>query len=204
MSTLNLAADIPDIPYIEDEDGYSTLNAQLPIRTNRKQSDQPPPPPPTRTFSSSTQSATQSSYKDKEIARRTIECSTSDKPFTSTIERAVAMPPSSASTSTSGMFQSRPILSTEPKVSASITNIGGDVMRSKTADFEKLLSQNRRSSKSTSTNSSPFEASDLSRSSSTTEKYSSNFSQNSAANAKRSGPIYKRRDVISSAQTTKK
>lgn len=108
--------------------------------------------------------------------------------------------------------------STEPKLTASITSIGGDVMRSKTAEFERMLiQQNKRNSKSNSIDSSanrrdmkPLSASSSTSSSSTqhSKKASDTLSTTINSNKNdpnvRNGPIYKRRDVISSALNLKK
>lgn len=74
-----------------------------------------------------------------------------------------------------------------------ISNIGGDVMRSKTAEFERMLEhQNKQSSQMQHGG-----QSGETRSSNSTTKQSNSI-------IARNGPIYKRRDVISSALNTKK
>lgn len=82
----------------------------------------------------------------------------------------------------------------EPKFSTSISQIGGAVMRSKTADFERMLLNNKKTP-----------------SRSATEQIQSRTSQDGTAppitdqqRDRRSGPIYKRRELISSVQTSSK
>ena len=119
--------------------------------------------------------------------------------------------------------------SNEPKLTPSISNIGSAVLRSKTADFERLLSKNNNNNKaSTSDNpdsiSSPQttvaaatsssvvvstskRASDLTTPTHSTEvrgSKTSSSSTTSSTTSKRSGPIYKRQEIISSVQSSKK
>lgn len=75
-----------------------------------------------------------------------------------------------------------------------ITNIGGDVMRSKTAEFERMLSNQSRQSNQVHYSGRGNESKSIA----TTTK------QTDSSNNARNGPIYKRRDVISSASNVKK
>lgn len=73
----------------------------------------------------------------------------------------------------------------EPQITPSISNIGGAVLRSKTADFERMLIQNKKST----SGESGSHATDT-----TTEAISQIKKQ----------PIYKRKELISSVQSSKK
>lgn len=88
-----------------------------------------------------------------------------------------------------------------------ITNIGGDMMRSKTAEFERIMTnQQQQQSKSISKSHSQNTQSHGSFGSRTADSKSIGTSlktSDSSSNV-RNGPIYKRRDVISSALNLKK
>lgn len=81
----------------------------------------------------------------------------------------------------------------EPQLTPSISNIGGAVLRSKTADFERLLLQNKRSGGNLSTS----ESNALVQTTDTT-------TDTTAASQTKKQPIYKRRELISSVQSSKK
>lgn len=197
MTTLNLSADILDIPFIEDEDGYSLINAQTPLRTNKQSSDS------TTKLSSLAQASSFSHPSNRNVAN------INEKP-PKTVEKSVSLSAIGGS-STNNSYKPSPANlahSTEPKLTASIMNIGGDVLRSKTANFERmLLHQSRRSSRST-PEANANDSADVSRSTSTSKyeipRNSTCNNPQSITSAKGSGPIYKRRDVISSAQSQKK
>lgn len=89
----------------------------------------------------------------------------------------------------------------EPKLTPSISNIGSAVLRSKTADFERMLQL--QSVKKTTADSDVIAAGpteSICRSSSASAAVGSRLS---AVN-KRTGPIYKRNELIASVQTSKK
>lgn len=89
--------------------------------------------------------------------------------------------------SSSVISKSNQLLSNEPKLTPSITNIGGVVLRSKTADFERIGNYTTDKSTKESTNKKL-----------TTPQTSSLSSQ------LRLGPLYRRRELISSQQSAKK
>lgn len=80
----------------------------------------------------------------------------------------------------------------EPQLTPSISNIGGAVLRSKTADFERLLLQSKKTSSGSSESGVPVQTS----SDTTTDTIA-------AAHHKKQ-PIYKRKELISSVQSSKK
>lgn len=223
---LNLAADIPDIPYIEDGETTFASNSMT-VRSNKPMdqsslsrsyttSQYPTHSQPMSIFNVPTGGdshftpAASTSFRppaSSTSGNRNTPLNERESTSSSMIEKSISL---SAIAAKGSSYRPRPIdssYSTEPKLTASITNIGGDVLRSKTADFERLLmQQNRRSSKSSTT----FEPSASSGTderqliSSSSEVPNANTFKHSNINARRSGPIYKRRDVISSAQTLKK
>lgn len=82
----------------------------------------------------------------------------------------------------------------EPQITPSISNIGGAVLRSKTADFERLLMQNKKSSGSSAASESAAQIQSTDSSTETSATGSTNKRQ----------PIYKRKELISSVQSSKK
>lgn len=89
----------------------------------------------------------------------------------------------------------------EPKLTPSISNIGSAVLRSKTADFERMLQlQSVKKSAAESDVSTAGLSESICRSSSASAAVSSLVSNNN----KRVGPIYKRNELIASVQTSKK
>lgn len=216
-TTLNLAADIPDIPFIEDGDSYSSLNTQIPT------SMQPFKIYTTNILGQQNQPSRNSLQQQQQQSifhgySNPISSNTESKG--NNIEKSLSLSTLGGNVS-SGASRSNDASS---KLSTSISNIGGDLLRSKTADFERLLFlQHQRSSKNSNTlegNSNVrADSKKLSTQESTVAAYNKNdtsgaadnqditssaTTKNSAASAKRSGPIYKRRDVISSAQSAKK
>lgn len=97
----------------------------------------------------------------------------------------------------------------EPKISPSITSIGGAVLRSKTADFERMSSPSSRQQKKQS-RSTIFDysvnysgTSGLTVSASTSTSTSVNENENDRTRRSSQGPIYKRQELISSAMKPK-
>lgn len=94
-------------------------------------------------------------------------------------------------------------------IPTAITNIGGDMMRSKTAEFERIMTnqqqqqqqQNKPISKSHSQN---IQSHGSSGSRTTDSKIGTPLKASDSSSNIRNGPIYKRRDVISSPLNTKK
>lgn len=85
----------------------------------------------------------------------------------------------------------------EPQLTPSISNIGGAVLRSKTADFERLLMQNKNSGSGSSSGGEsglPITVADMGHTVS---------DANTGGQVKKQ-PIYKRRELISSVQSSKK
>lgn len=81
----------------------------------------------------------------------------------------------------------------EPQITPSISNIGGAVLRSKTADFERLLVQSKKSNSGSASESSvQVQTADTI----TTEA--------TASGQVKKQPIYKRKELISSVQSSKK
>lgn len=78
----------------------------------------------------------------------------------------------------------------EPQLTPSISNIGGAVLRSKTADFERLLLQSKKSSSG-------------SECGGTVQTTDTKTDTNAASQIKKQ-PIYKRKELISSVQSSKK
>lgn len=248
-TALNLSSDMTDIPYIEDVDSPTTnapivplrqsksvsqanqlvkkcafpltklksqyKSQQLPLSTASNTTDSPTSiPPPTATTTSQSNRSLFDSRKNSGIDGNVDKNVSQPTP---TLTSSVQKPKSMKTTS---------IFSTEPKLTASITSIGGDVMRSKTAEFERMLmQQNKRNSKSNSIDSGMYKRNDTKqlpsatlRTSSTnlqsnrkssdilaTSATKSGGSDTTTANVgTRNGPIYKRRDVISSALNMKK
>lgn len=87
-----------------------------------------------------------------------------------------------------------------------ITNIGGDMMRSKTAEFERMMTnQQQQSNKSISkSHSQTMQSSHGSSGARTTDTKCVPLKTSDSSSNVRNGPIYKRRDVISSALNLKK
>lgn len=81
----------------------------------------------------------------------------------------------------------------EPQLTPSISNIGGAVLRSKTADFERLLLQSKKSSSGSGGFSSASDSGIPVQLADTTDTSHS-----------KKQPIYKRKELISSVQTSKK
>ncbi|CAD7093970.1 unnamed protein product [Hermetia illucens] len=109
----------------------------------------------------------------------------------------------------------------EPKLTPSISSIGGAVLRSKTADFERILKQNKKSKSgdTTSTAVEEFITGSTSVSSSSAGTIATSTGSGTAEDSSRpektarsrqqqtvspAGPIYKRQELISSAQRTSK
>lgn len=109
----------------------------------------------------------------------------------------------------------------EPKLTPSISSIGGAVLRSKTADFERILKQNKKSKSgdTTSTAGEEFITGSTSVSSSSAGTIATSTGSGTAEDSSRpektarsrqqqtvspAGPIYKRQELISSAQRTSK
>lgn len=84
----------------------------------------------------------------------------------------------------------------EPQLTPSISNIGGAVLRSKTADFERLLLQNKKSSGS----SGILSAGE----SNVSAQITDTTPDTTAASQIKKQPIYKRKELISSVQSSKK
>lgn len=82
-------------------------------------------------------------------------------------------------------------LHNEPQLTPSISNIGGAVLRSKTADFERMLMQNKKSGSGSGEISAPIQTTDTS-------------ADSVAASQVKKQPIYKRKELISSVQSSKK
>lgn len=112
---------------------------------------------------------------------------------------------------------SEPHSSREPKITASISNIGGAVLRSKTADFERLLKQNnkRQQAKSSSGGGGGGGGGEESLDSTVSTSHGPSSQMSDASKVpdasetehkmdKRSQPIYKRKEIISSVQSPNK
>lgn len=236
-TALNLSSDMTDIPYIEDVDSPTSNPPIVPLRQSKSVSQanqlvkkcafpltklksqyksQQMPALSTADSASPTSRSQSDSRRNSGVADGSVDKNASQP--SSTLSSGIQKPKSVKTAS---------IFSTEPKLTASITSIGGDVMRSKTAEFERMLmQQNKRNSKSNSIDSGIHRRNDTkqlpsitSRAPSTNLQSSRNSSDilaTSAANSKsggsdttpnvgtRNGPIYKRRDVISSALNMKK
>lgn len=82
----------------------------------------------------------------------------------------------------------------EPQLTPSISNIGGAVLRSKTADFERMLLQNKKSGASGSG----------SGETSATSQISETTTDTITVGQVKKQPIYKRKELISSVQSSKK
>ena len=221
-TSLNLGADLSDIPFIEDEGNglcsEGIIKTQSPPRQIK-------PAMKKDTHPSLEKSNLQSllapiNYKEDlastcGLRSEFVGPNSSDQRLVETsrktalIEKCVALPSRSGSSN----------LKSERLTS--ITNIGGDVLRSKTADFERLLSQqNKQSLKSNSfaesaaPSASSMEARLLNSPASTHQAEIKSIQSSaihsaldriqdggsSISDTKRIGPIYKRRDVISSAR----
>lgn len=87
-----------------------------------------------------------------------------------------------------------------------ITNIGGDVMRSKTAEFERMMTnqQQQQIKPITKSHSQTMQSHGSSGARTTTDSKSLSLKTSDSSSNVRNGPIYKRRDVISSALNLKK
>lgn len=86
-----------------------------------------------------------------------------------------------------------------------ITNIGGDMMRSKTAEFERMMShQQQQQNKSLTKSHSQTMQSHSGSGARTTDTKNTSLRTSDLSSNVRNGPIYKRRDVISSALNLKK
>lgn len=177
-----LSSDMHDIPYIEDADG----GGHSPLRQSK--------------------SASQTNQLMKKCAFPLTKLKSQYKQL-STNPAADRTAPGGGDPSMPATVKTTTLFSTEPKLTASITSIGGDVMRSKTAEFERMLmQQNKRNTKSNSIDNSTgaYRRNDSKSLPITSSTPTSSNSPQSAAAANRNGPIYKRRDVISSAPNTKK
>lgn len=84
----------------------------------------------------------------------------------------------------------------EPQITPSISNIGGAVLRSKTADFERLLIQSKKSNSGSASSSVASESGVQAQTADTTEA--------AASSQVKKQPIYKRKELISSVQSSKK
>lgn len=88
-----------------------------------------------------------------------------------------------------------------------ITNIGGDMMRSKTAEFERMMTnqqQHQQIKPITKSHSQTMQSHGSSGVRTTTDSKSTSLKTSDSSSNARNGPIYKRRDVISSALNLKK
>lgn len=223
-TALNLSSDMTDIPYIEEVDSPTTNAPIAPLRQSKSVSQA------NQLVKKCAFPLTKlkSQYKSQQLPLSTAPNTDTATPsqsirslFDSRKNSATdgnfdknASQPSSTLSSGQPKSKSTSIFSTEPKLTASITNIGGDVMRSKTAEFERmLLQQNKRNSKSNSIDSGMYKRNDTKQLASVTSRSSAtNLQSNSKSGgtdsttnvSARNGPIYKRRDVISSALNMKK
>lgn len=227
---LNLGMDISNIPYIEDSDSnsptiYGSKPFSSPNEKTSKKPDEVSQHSPTKTsfpllkkksqYQPQYQSKVLTPYKSlaQQKPTKTFHIF-GDKPSSNSGVTPVEKSKSSLTLRErfrSGSIDNAAAITTEPKFTASITNIGGDLLRSKTADFERLLKQQSKNSKAATTEeetSKNSEEKSTSDNQVTTKNSSSKQNSNSRGLAKepnvRLGPIYKRHEVISSATNTKK
>lgn len=223
-STLSLATDLADIPYIEDGvyggDMASDMTGLSKIYSQRKVLRLTNYPISGRlTKRGSVGLVPQRSHSQRQYNEQMVTGSLSlggggsvyssaassqpqdDRP-TKPIEKSsslFAMPSrkESRKSSTDGvaMPMTMSLASThhnEPQLTPSITNIGGAVLRSKTADFERLLKQNKKSGES-----------GVSISATTDPAHTVTDTTNTSSQVKKQA-IYKRKELISSVQSSKK
>lgn len=197
---LSLTSDLSDIPYIEDVDannGFRNTTNVTPAYSVQQQQ---------QSTLATSKSLSQTNPLLKKCAFPLTKLKSQYKPTqtplsTVPIDQTNPSKDSDKQSTKPRMVETTVLYTTEPKLTASITNIGGDVMRSKTAEFERMLIQQNKQQQ---------QQQSVSRSSS-----QSNQTQQDAARTTmktktsdpanvRNGPIYKRRDVISSALNLKK
>ncbi|XP_055320949.1 uncharacterized protein LOC129577599 isoform X2 [Sitodiplosis mosellana] len=198
---LSLNSDLSDIPYIEDAEtnnGYrSTTNVT-------------PQPSPTKITSTTTTLGSitkksgfpltklKSQFKPAQLTLTTVPIDQGTKDV-------------DKGNSVLGSGKQSGINSVEPSphnvpVMTAITNIGGDMMRSKTAEFERMMSnQQQQQNKSIlKSRSQTMQSHGSSGARSSTESKNTSLKTSDSSSNVRNGPIYKRRDVISSALNLKK
>lgn len=227
---LNIGVDIPNIPYIEDSDGSSpTIYGSKPFTESGKagkKAEEPTTPTRTSFPLLKKKSHYQPQYQNK-VPAPFNKAQPQQKPTKSfqIFGEKSTNPGNSSGTpvekSKSAMtlrdkFRTGSVdntsTTTEPKFTASITSIGGDLLRSKTADFERLLKQQNKNIKPTKADEDLLDrshsAATLDSQLSTKSNLSKHNSNSKSIGGKepnaRLGPIYKRHDVISSATNTKK
>lgn len=191
-TNLNLAPELQNIPYIED----SSSSGELPVLTSEQ------------LLTNSPLGVIRSQSK-KLIDSVTL-------PKSLSLQKSPSSPPFSASSMAAASIQPPPVPHhTEPKLTPSITNIGGAVMRSKTADFERLLVQNKSTRKldstavtTVTTTTTPTMVASTTAATVTsttdTEPTASSAKVKPTESFKRTGPIYKRQELIASTPKAKK
>ncbi|XP_031640723.1 uncharacterized protein LOC116352342 isoform X2 [Contarinia nasturtii] len=192
---LSLTSDLSDIPYIEDAEtnnGYRSTTTITP----------PQQSPTSKTLSSIAKKSgfpltkLKSQFKPAQLTLTTVPIDQGTKDVDKLI---------SAAQKQTGNNTIEPHTHSIPVMTA-ITNIGGDMMRSKTAEFERMMTnqqqqQNKSISKS---HSQTMQQSHGSSGARTTDTKCVPLKTSDSSPNVRNGPIYKRRDVISSALNLKK
>lgn len=224
---LSLTSDLSDIPYIEDADTNNGFRSTTNVASSYSTTSVPQQPQQQQTTlatSSSAKSLSQTNPLLKKCAFPLTKLKSQYKPAQLTLS---TVPMDQVNTATSKdqdkqqsskprMVEATVVYTTEPK-STSITNIsiggiGGDVMRSKTAEFERMLMQQNKQ-QIISRSSSQGQQQDNLRTilntrnagdSKSTSANTKTTSKSDSTSNVRNGPIYKRRDVISSALNLKK
>lgn len=190
-TNLNLAPELQNIPYIEDSSSSGEL-----LVTAEQLIHSP-------------------SGVIKSQSKKRIESVTLPKSIS--LQKSPSSPPFTATSMAASLIQPSPVPHhTEPKLTPSITNIGGAVMRSKTADFERLLSQNSKSTRkpdatavtmvTTTTMPTVPTVTTAATVSSTTDNdpMTTGAKVKPTESFKRTGPIYKRQELIASTPKAKK
>ncbi|KAG4076822.1 hypothetical protein HA402_009168 [Bradysia odoriphaga] len=215
-STLSLATDLADIPYIEDGvyggDMASDMSGRLTKRgsvglvpqrshSQRQYNEQMVTGSLSLGGGSVYSSAsTQPQDDPKQSAKYTDR---DDRP-TKSIEKSSSlftMPSRKDSRKSSTDGTSIPMTMSlasshhnEPQLTPSISNIGGAVLRSKTADFERMLMQNKKSGSGSGESGVSMSATETGHT----------FTDTNTGGQIKKQPIYKRKELISSVQSSKK